>query len=223
MDNKYKAKVIETVASNIDKNYDTLSDVLETEYEFPALDPVRYEICLCLMSGLNQAALTLTNHLLESVLKKFLILHDSPCKTQNSSELTSVFADATEKYADKKLFDLIEDAYAFGLINNQEKEQLHVFRKVYRNPYSHANPRQTLPDRPLPIRLLFKDEIESVADFHKFFAPPNVEVNPQNFLPMQGVLQVLLAETCAKDYFLKVDDIVRRINKRLHSEGAEEK
>lgn len=51
MDNKYKAKVIETVASNIDKNYDTLSDVLETEYEFPALDPVRYEICLCLMSG----------------------------------------------------------------------------------------------------------------------------------------------------------------------------
>ena len=220
MDKNYKGKVVEAVASNIHKNYDSIADVLETEYEFPALDPVRYEICLCVICGFNQAALTLTNHLLESALKKFLILHDSRTNTRKSCELSSVFADATDKYADKGLNDIIEYAYACGLIDDREKELLHDFRKAYRNPYSHANPKQIHPNMPFPIKLLRIDEINSEGDFQKFFEMPNTEVNPQYFLPIQGILQVLKTESCVKDYFLKVDEIVRRVYTRLHSENS---
>lgn len=219
MDKNFKGKVIEAVVSNMHKNYDLIADVLETEYGFPALDPVRYEICLCVICGFNQAALTLTNHLLESALKKFLILHDSRTNTRKSCELSSVFADATDKYANKGLNDIIEYAYACGLIDDREKELLHDFRKAYRNPYSHANPKQILPSRPFPIKLVHKDEID-VADFKKFFEAPNTEVNPQDFLPIQGILQVIKAESCAKDYFLKVDEIVRRVYTRLYSENS---
>ena len=42
-----------------------------TPYDWPEMDTLRYEICGCISFGLNQAAITLTNHLLESLLKYF--------------------------------------------------------------------------------------------------------------------------------------------------------
>lgn len=106
----------------------------------------------------------------------------------------------------------------WGLSIIKKKEQLHVFRKVYRNPYSHANLQQIFPDMPLSLRLVHIDEIEREG-ISKLFASPNAAVNPQDFLPVQGILQVFKAEDCAKDYFLKVDEIIRRITKRLYDKG----
>lgn len=217
MDKNCKEKIVESIVSNIHTNYNTVADALENEYDFIPLDSVRYEICLCIMCGLNQASITLTNHLLESSLKKFLILHDSIVRIAIPSEISLVFAKATETYSGKSLNDIIEDAYECGLIDNSERELLHDFRKVYRNPYSHANSKQIFSNRPFPLRVLHVDEIESVDDFYKIFESPNTEVNPQNFLPLQGILQVLKAENCSKEYFLKVDEIIRRINQRLHA------
>jgi len=42
----------------------------------PELDVIRHEVCLCLIFHLNQAAIALTNHLLESFLKYSLIFLD---------------------------------------------------------------------------------------------------------------------------------------------------
>ena len=92
---------------------------------------------------------------------------------------------------------------------------LHQFRQKYRNPFSHANPKQTFPDIPLPVRLIDKDEISSIEDFANFFAGPNIELNPQNFLPIQGLLQSLMAQESSADYFFKVDEILCSIYKRI--------
>ena len=57
------------------KNYPQVITAFKTCYNLPELDPVRHEISLCLIFGLYQAAITLTNHLLESMLKYGLTYH----------------------------------------------------------------------------------------------------------------------------------------------------
>lgn len=217
MDNNYKEKLVQTLVSNIHKNYNELADVLKIKFDFPPLEPVRYEICLCIMCGFNQAAITLTNHFFESSLKKLLILYESRSNNTSTCEISSAFVDATEKYAKKNLKDIIDDTYDYGLIDSREKDVLHHFRKEYRNPYSHANPKQMFSNGLFPIRLVHVDEIESVDDFYKFFEAPNTEVNPQDFLPIQGLFGVLKSDNCSKDYFLMVDEIVLRVINQLHS------
>lgn len=221
MENYYKRKVIETIVSDIHKNYETLADILETEYGFPELDPLRYEISLCLLCGFNQAAITLTNHFLESALKKFLILLESSPKTTSKCDISSTFKEATGKYAGMNLNEVINTAYDCGLIDNQEVDMLHYYRKEYRNPYSHANPKQMFTNTPLSIRIVHKDEIEGVDDFYKFFEEPNAEVNPQEFLPIQGIFEVLKSDSCSKDYFFKVDEIIRNIIIRIQENKDE--
>ena len=128
----------------------TVADVFENEYGWPEVDSVRSEICKCLICGLYQAAITLANHLLESVLKKALIIDESAKNKTEQSDITNVFDDATEKYANKNLDFTINQACRKGLINKEEKNILHGFREQYRNAFSHADP-QKIPTAALPI------------------------------------------------------------------------
>ena len=57
------------------KQYPAVRDAYQTHYNWPELDSLRHEISLCITLGLFQAAITLTNHLLESLLKYALIIH----------------------------------------------------------------------------------------------------------------------------------------------------
>lgn len=115
---------IEELNANIRNNYDTVADVFENEYGWPEVDSVRSEICKCLICGLYQAAITLANHLLESVLKKALIIDESAKNKTEQSDITNVFDDATEKYANKNLDFTINQACRKGLINKEEKTLL---------------------------------------------------------------------------------------------------
>lgn len=59
------------------KNFSYVQRIYETPYDMPELDPLRHEISLCIMFGLHQAAITLTNHLIEWFIKLILIYDDS--------------------------------------------------------------------------------------------------------------------------------------------------
>ncbi|HEY7319737.1 MAG TPA: hypothetical protein VIE89_19380 [Candidatus Binatia bacterium] len=71
--------IIEERQSVMWQNYLLVREPYRTEYDFPELDPLRHEVALCLIFGLPQAAITLTNHLLESLLK-FALIYDYALK-----------------------------------------------------------------------------------------------------------------------------------------------
>lgn len=107
-------------------------DAYYNGYDFRPLEAVRVEVCLCLMYEFNQAALTLTNHLLESALKKFLILACSKQKKSSESDIRHVFDEGTKLYADKSLDTTINKACTNGLIDKTEKKILHDYRVKFR-------------------------------------------------------------------------------------------
>lgn len=216
MDNDCKESLIKDTVAKIYKNYDLVSDVYESDSGFPTLDPVRNEICVCIMCGLNQAAVTLTNHYLESCLKKLVILAESRDHRGSLGDITRAFKSPTDKYAKKSLFEMIEITYSKGLITEDEKELLHQFRKLFRNPFSHANTKETFRFGTIPILVINKDEINNLDDLAKLQGEPNAEVDPADFLPIQGILQALISEEVSEKYFRKVDEIIFNIITRTH-------
>ena len=107
------------------QNYLLVREFYRTEYNFPELDPVRNEVALCLVFGLPQAAITLTNHLLESLLK-FALIYDHAIKHQQPNTqpapkasiraLRDWLRPAKELYMDKDLSFTIDRACSLGLI-----------------------------------------------------------------------------------------------------------
>lgn len=101
-------------------------------YGWPEMDTLRHEICGCIGFGLNQAAITLTNHLLESLLKYSLAYTYSQRNvkpTELEYELVNLAMQYTEeglkKYGKEKLSRNIDEAQKVGLIDSEEAEVLH--------------------------------------------------------------------------------------------------
>ena len=208
---------IEELNANIRNNYDTVADVFENEYGWPEADPVRSEICKCLICGHYQAAITLTNHLLESILKKALIIDESAKNKTEQSDITNVFDDATEKYANKNLDFTINQACRKGLINKKEKNILHEFREQYRNAFSHADPQKTFSGISIPATIFTTKDLDNPEEFFKkvFTDKPNVTLSAENNVIIQGLVQRIKAEHEAVHYFLAIDGIIRNLCPKL--------
>lgn len=208
---------IEELNANIRNNYDTVADIFENEYGWPEVDSVRSEICKCLICGLYQAAITLANHLLESVLKKALIIDESAKNKTEQSDITNVFDDATEKYANKNLDFTINQACRKGLINKEEKNILHGFREQYRNAFSHADPQKTFSGISIPATIITTKDLDNPEEFFKkaFTNKPNVTLSAENNVIIQGLIQSIKAEQEAASYFLTIDGIIRDLCSKL--------
>src|SRR5674476_181595 len=93
-------EIINSRESFIFDNYLNIRFRYFNTYQWPEIDPVRNEICLCLLFGLSQAAITLTNHLMESALKNALIVYHSkqnntpPRKGKAITDLIEYFSGA---------------------------------------------------------------------------------------------------------------------------------
>ena len=203
--------------TNIHNNYNSLAKALENEYGWPEVDSVRSEVCKCLICGLHQAAITLTNHLLESVLKKALIIEESAKNKTAQSDITNVFDDATAQFASKNLYENIEQAYTTGLITEEEKETLHNCRKYYRNAFSHADPQKTFSGISTPATIFTTKDLDNPEEFFKraFTDKPNVTLSAENNVIIQGIVQSIKAEQDAVNYFHTIDGIIRNICSRL--------
>jgi len=111
---KYTDEVNEIIKSRfefINRHYPSIRKAYQNHYDWPELDPLRHEICICITFGLCQAAITLTNHLLESLLKLALIIKCGDKVKQSEddirgrviSALIEKYKDCIEKYNDKSL------------------------------------------------------------------------------------------------------------------------
>ena len=203
--------------ANIRNNYNTIAEAFENEYGWPEVDSVRSEVCKCLICGLHQAAITLTNHLLESVLKKALIIEESAKNKTAHSDITNVFDDATEKYANKNLDFTINQACRKGLINKEEKNILHGFREQYRNAFSHADPQKTFSGISIPATIFTTKDLDNPEEVFKkaFTNKPNVILSAENNVIIQGLVQRIKAEQEAVHYFLAINGIIRNLYLKL--------
>lgn len=110
-----------------------------------------------------------------------------------------------ELYDNKDLNYTINRACTLGLITKDQKTQLHRFRQLLRNAYSHAEKKKIHGDKDIPVQSLH------MTDEGRF------EVDPEEFhkildMPfMHGIAQYYHAKDNAPAYFLYVDALVREM------------
>jgi hypothetical protein len=198
------------------RNYPRVRDAYVTQYVFPELDPLRSEISLCLILGLYEAAITLTNHLLESMLKYALIYRYAKGNQRSSPptaggatrNVVDWLAEGNKLYADRGLGDNINAACRKGLITKAQKKLLEKFRVTFRDAFSHADKMKTFGDATTSVTALH-------AESNTLVASQPEQVRLAAFLFGQGVFQVALAQQNALPYFLKIDAVARHILAKL--------
>ena len=107
------------------------------------LKPLWYvinEICDCLIMNKQCAAMTLTNHLLESSLKLSLILwkaYENP--HDNSKDFETMYKKEVKMYIGKKMGENLKYATEENMINNDEFKDLSDLMLEYRDHIDHAS------------------------------------------------------------------------------------
>jgi len=217
--NKLTEEVNEIIRSRIqfiDHFYLQIREAYNNHYDWPELDPLRHEICISIMFGLCQAGITLTNHLLESLLKYALIIKCGDKLKQSKEDvqgriITSLiekYKDCIKKYNDANLSTTINKARKEGLISKEQKKQLHVYREIFRNAYSHSDKLKTFGKSTMPVTGIKLENDKLVIDE---VGEPEIAMFPIG----QGIVQFEIAQKTAVPYFLYIDKLVREIKAKL--------
>ena len=202
--------------------YNLVEYPFENSYEWPEMDTLRHEICGCISFDLNQAAMTLINHLVESLLKYSLIYKysiENETITEGTGEIITLMTNYTKKgikkYGSITLNQSIEAAFEVGLINEDEKNQLHGIRKIFRNPYGHADKKGTFGSSSVSVSGA-KIDFGGIQVSHD-----PVEVNIAEFPLVHGYAQAKMAQESAAYYFVTVDMLVRSLKERVFGNSKE--
>lgn len=198
-------------------NYEIIKDIFENEYGFPALDPLRDEICKCFMCGLYQSTITLTNHLIERSLK-FCLATKSTLETKvKNSDITTAFREGIDKYDNSMLDQTINAACTQGLITKEQKKELKEFREKFRNPYSHAF-NKIFEGKKVKGKVISTTDLESgIFNFfeHCFDKKTDEEFELSDLPFAQGIMQVNIAKADSFPYFKRVNEITREMLVKL--------
>ncbi len=196
------------------KNYPVLRSAFRNCYYAPELDTWRHEVCLCLLFGMYQAAITATNHLLESFLKYSLRLHYI-ISAPNSDvehfpeEDMKKSREAMEKVDNLNLATTINRACRLGIISKDDKKKLEHLKSPFRDAYSHASKRKLLGDAPVKMIPC------TITDGGEFNVKPPVEVPVGNNPVTAWFAQLEHAKAMAIPYFRYLDELIRKTLDKL--------
>lgn len=193
---------IKDLEKKIDENIPKVHSQFLNDYGWPEFDPLREEISRCLICDFCQAAITLTNHLLENFLKTMLIYKDES-GIDTTQDMRTAFKAGIEKYNDKNLVETIAKAKSLGIITKKDAKILNQYREDFRNAYSHADKKKIFKGLKVPTQVLslnkdLKYELGEPGDF---------DLSELPFA--QGIAQSMLSKKSAFEYFIKVDGIMR--------------
>lgn len=205
----------------ISRNYPQVRAAHQESYYWPQLDSLRHEVTLCLIFGLHQAATTLTNHMLESLLKIALTIHyanknsSQAQTTQKTVEsFISFFRSARKEFGGNELGDSINRACTAGLITKEQKTELHKYREIFRNAYSHSDKDKTFGDEHISAQAI---HLES----GNFAVEQPESARLADLIIHHGLGQAMQAEQDAIPYFLYIDKVTREIRERLFGPTSE--
>lgn len=210
---------LEGYTKKYDERFELIKEQYNKPYEWPEMDTLRYEICGCISFGCNQAAITLTNHLLESLLKYSLSYRYSinnltpPDKEYEVIELLMKYSEkGFKKYGKKTLNSNLIEAKKVGLINEEEYNKLQYFRSKFRNPFGHSDKEKIFDGLVQPVS---GAKFEGATIIER--TPVNIEVARMPVL--HGLVQAQIAELQAPLYFKEMDKIVRVVKNRVFPES----
>ena len=209
-------EIIQSRFQFINRQYPNIRDAYKKHYKWSELDSLRHEICLCIMFGLCQAAITLTNHLFESMLKYALITLDGKENKQKEEEIKGrVISSVIEKYeegfnryGEQDLGSNINSACTLGLITEEQKIRLHILRVRFRNAYGHSDKQKTFGKSTMPVTGV---KLEN----EKFTIDEKLEPEVAKLIIGQGIVQARQAQSDAPQYFKYMDSLVREIREKL--------
>jgi hypothetical protein len=196
--------------SNLNENFSKYSKYFDFQlWVFTEFNTLIFEINKCQILEFHRATITLTNNLLERLLKLALIYNTTGIGGIPIEKWNSVFDEPTEKYGSLSLGNSIEKCKKEGLINAKEKDFLfNIIRELMRNGFSHADSSKILADLP--------DEIDLFQG--SFFNPDNVErksVKQKNIPFLQAIHLENFAKANSNYYFDFVFNLIFRIEDRL--------
>lgn len=197
--------IIRLTEEQINSNYYKIEEVFHSQYDFMELNALRDEICRCIVCGFYQAAITLTNTLLEM----------ATISAVKESKRLKIKIDETridkKKYGknDSKLGYRIEMLYFGEIITELQRDDLHQCRMWLRNTFSHADLKNVAKEGN-PIKCW---------DLDKQVIFNNV-VNLEILSMLKGIAFYTSAEENHISYFLYVDYIIRHIELKLQNYGS---
>ncbi len=182
-----------------DANYRALTELSE----------LVFEINKCIIVELHNAAITLTNHFLERLLKLALIYNEVGVGPIPLEHWNDTFGEANKKYSSISLSIAINKCEEYSLIMPAEKKFLHeIIRVQLRNGFSHADPGMILKN--IPRENTF---------FQGSFSTPNeltpIKMNQTDIPVFQSILIRNFAKNNAEYYFDQVFELSKRIENRL--------
>lgn len=165
------------------------------------------EICDCLILKCNQAAITLTNHLFENVLKQTLIIWDSQGRCFSNNQLIEdTFKEEVEKYDDNNIEPNINLCKSKGIITKEESNQLKELKKKFRDPFSHASYTKLFGNAQMPVWRTSLSNPNSVKE-----EKVNISMVPL----LNTFAQVEFAKTNAAKYFLEIYTLINDLDEKL--------
>lgn len=218
MNENYLNQYIDELNQSISSNFKLIEfEFLNGYYGDTRLNPVRDEICKCIICNLGQAALTLTNHLLELALKTCLIRRDLKRNKNFLLRLKNIFAPSIKKYGTKDMWQTISYAFKFGLITVEEKVKLENYKNKFRNAWGHADPYGMFGDKKITGKKVSFSKEDDIEAFLKnaFSEEDKEEYEIKEFLPAQGIIQAQLANELCVSYFKDVDKIIRAMLQKI--------
>lgn len=200
--NDLAEQFIKELNEKFNENLSKIKFQFENEYVWPDFNPLRDEIAKCLICDLCQAAITLTNHLVENFIKTMLSYKDIiENKDFNNN------AKYIEKYDGKALGDTLIMAKSKGLITKEQWKVLDGFRDEYRNAYSHAEKKKIFKNN-FATKHTLKVENGLVQE-------ETEQVPIINLIIGQGIAQFKISKGKAFNYFISIDEIIRDVIKRI--------
>lgn len=194
----------------LNNNFQNQSKFFEFELDvFDEFNSLIFEINKCLILELNRAAITLTNHMLERLLKLALIYCEAGIGPKPIENWNDIFTEPNRKYNSITLANSVEKCKKHNLITEKEKKVLfNTIRELMRNGFSHADSTKILENLPNESEMYHANLIN----------PTNIQkvgLN-QKIIPFMQALQLEeFAKEHAKDYFEFVFNLTFKIEKRL--------
>lgn len=195
----------------LDKNFPELNKYFEFNLQiFCEFNTLIFEINKCLILEFHRATITLTNNLLERLLKLALINNETGIGPIPIEKWNEVFKEPNRKYGSIPLGNSIEKCKKLGLLSEQEKHFLfNIIRELMRNGFSHADSSKILADLPDNSPMFQGSLTNPNADLKEFW------INQKIIPTFQALQMENFAKENAKDYFDFVFHLIFRIEERL--------
>ncbi|MGB3948484.1 MAG: hypothetical protein WBM13_10900 [Bacteroidia bacterium] len=194
----------------LNKNFQSCSKYFDFEfYVFSELGGTVFEVNKCLILEFYRASITLTNYLLERLLKLSLIYDEAGILPKPVEDWGAIFEEPNKKYSSIPLGNSIEQCRKLDLITEKEKVFLFdTIRELMRNGFSHADSSKILNGIPDETKM-FQGSFSNPTEIKP------VTVNQKTIPFIQAIHIENFAKKNAANYFDYVFELIKKIDQRL--------